>query len=374
MTGVQTCALPISWTRNSLILIPAVVVAALLTLHSPTALAVGQMEEIKISTAIDFINPVLLDDGVSDNRLQVRGAEFMFYGPVDHLFDGLLNVAGHSESGKFSWEVHEAVLSSSKLIPRSRFRIGKFFLGIGRLNQFHQHDWPFVSTPSVQKNFFGAEGAGDTGYEYSILLPTSLYLDITFGVTNGYCFGHCHGENVNNRPQTPVHYIHPTTFIESHGGGMQLGVTYLGYKDRDGIGKEIKGFDLTYKKREGKTLVWLTQAEVFHRGTTGARAGETNSEGGAYLYNQLGFNPEVSAGLRLDGFSDFGKKFNTGDEQKNLEFAVVPTLAYKPSEFSQFRLEYVHSVETNQGEEDSIDRRYLLNYIFFIGAHPAHEF
>ncbi len=341
---------------------------------SSTSFAQGLLEELKVSAALDLLHPVSFEKGSSrDNRLDLRSAEFMFYAPIDHTFDGVLNFAGHSEEGEFIFEVHEAYVGSSKLIPRSRFRVGKFLLGVGRLNQHHQHDWPFVTAPKVQKEFFAEEAAADTGFEYSILLPTNAFLDLTFGVTNGYCYGHCH--DLGDRPLVPLHYFRPATFFEfGSGKGLLLALNYLGRTDASSVKMSLVGLDMTFKERVGKTLKWLVQSELWHRSLDGPE-GSISSAAGAYVYTQYGFDPIWSFGVRLDGYSVFNQRFPlSGEKQKNLDYAVVPTLNYRSSEFANFRLAYSHGIETAQGIADVKDRRLELQFVFLMGAHPAHEF
>lgn len=337
------------------------------------------LQNLQASGVVDLLHPVSLDDA-KDNRLDVRGAELSLFGPIDHIFDGTLTFAGHPEHGEFHFEVHEAFVGSSKLIPRSRFKLGKFLLGLGRLNQVHRHDWPFISAPKVQRVFLNggrsaaeAEGAADTGLEYSVLLPLPIYLDLTMGVTNGYCFGHCH--SVGQRPQTPLFYLRPTTFWGfEDGSGLQLGLNFLNHKDHLAQETSLTGLDLAYKRREGKTLKWLLQGEIWHRALNRPASGDTSTIG-SYLYTQYGWSETTSFGLRLDGFSHLNRTFNTtGEKQKNFDYGLVPTVTYKPSEFSSLRLAYAHEVDTAQGESDIRDRRFELQFVYILGAHPAHDF
>src|SRR3990172_3242180 len=142
---------------------------------------------LKFSATGDLVGSI---DTEGNYKFDPREAELMIYSPTDHLFDGRLTLTAHAEEG-LHVELEELVLQSSKLIPRSRIRLGQFFLGVGRLNQMHRHDWPFTNTPRVQKKIFsGDEGLLDTGLEYSLLLPVPFYLDLTLGITSGYTFGH----------------------------------------------------------------------------------------------------------------------------------------------------------------------------------------
>jgi hypothetical protein len=349
-------------------------------LLSTTGNAQSLLQNLNVAAAVDIVAPTSFDES-EDNKVGVRSAELMFYAPIDHIFDGVLNVAGHDDEGEFHFELHEGYIGSSKLIPQSRFRIGKFFLNVGRLNTFHQHDWPFIAAPKVHREFFNpgahsaieAEGAADTGIEYSWILPTDRYFDITVGVTNGYCFGHCHDEG--ERPPYPLHYIHPTTFFDwGTGRGILLGASYLGRKDSSDVKTDLFGIDLTYKNREGRKLKWLVQSEVYYQ-MQSAPAMETSKKAGLYIYPQYGINENISFGVRLDGFSHLNLEFQSnGESREDFDYAFAPTLTYKPSEFSALRLAYSHEVDTTQGVSDVTDRQIQMQFLFILGAHPAHEF
>lgn len=342
------------------------------------------LQNLNIGAALDLVAPLSLDND-SKNRLSVRSAELLIYAPIDHLFDGLLNIAGHSDEGQFQFELHEGYIGSSKLIPQSRFKIGKFLLGVGRLNSFHQHDWPFVSAPKVQREFLQpgpageargvseAESAADTGVEYTWLLPTKHFLDITVGVTGNYCFGHCHNET--GRPPRPLYYIRPTTFFSwGSGHGLLLGVSHLSRKSSSYEETNLYGVDVTYKKREGKRLKWLLQSEAFYQEQ--AQPGSSRSQkAGIYVYPQYGLDERWQLGLRLDAFSHLNMRFAITDEKRrDLDYAFVPTLTYRPSEFSLLRVAYAHEVDTTQGQGDVLDRQFQFQLVYFIGAHPPHEF
>lgn len=347
-----------------------------------------------VSASVDLLHPVAFDND-QDNRLIVRDAEFSLFGSIDHLFDGVLTFSGHSENEGFHFEVHEAFLGSSKLIPSSRFRIGKFLLGVGRLNQLHRHDWPFITAPKVQREFFNpgrsvydAESAIDTGVEYSVLLPVPFYFDLTVGVTNGYEFGHSHAGGhahddhehdhehdhaSNKRPQSPLYYVRPAFFFDfADGAGFLLGLNYLNHKDHSGVEMALTGLDATYKKREGRKLKWLFQTEVWHRATNKSHDGDTSTVG-AYFYPQFGWSENTLFGLRFDAYSKLNSMFE-GERRKNLDYAIAPTFTFSPSEFSRLRLAYTHEVETAERKDDKTDRRIEFQFVYFLGAHPAHDF
>ena len=337
------------------------------------------LQNINLGVAVDTLASGGFDRG-TDNQVNVRSGEILLYGPVDHLFDGVLNVAGHNHDGDFHFELHEGYIGSSRLIPQSRFRVGKFLLGVGRLNTYHQHDWPFVTAPKVFREFFNpgatilqAEGLADTGAEYSWLLPTSRYIDITVGVTNGYCYGECN--TPGQKPPYPLYYIHPSTFFDyGDGKGLLVGASYLSRRNSDAISTNLYGLDAVYKVRQGKRLKWLLQSEVFYQVQTVTDA-ENTRKLGFYVYPQYGMNERLSFGCRVDGFSQLNLKDSvTGEKQKDFDYALVPTISYKASEFSTVRLAYAHEVDTTQGKDNRMDRQIQLQLTFLLGAHPAHDF
>lgn len=346
---------------------------------STPSFAAGQFKDMNATVAIDLVAPISLDD-VEPNKMGVRSAEIIFYGPLGPVFDATLNVAGHDEKGEFNFSLHEGFVSTSKLVKYSTIKIGKFFLGAGRLNTFHQHDWPFITAPKVHREFFNpgrgpltAEGAADSGIEYSFLVPMKTYLNLTLGVTNGYCFGHCHQDG--KRPKHPLYYFHPTMFTPmGPGAGILWGATVLGRTSAKNTATNLYGVEATYKKRVGKTLKWLIQTEGFYEYQKPDGI-EATKKAGFYALGQYGFDPFWSFSMRFDGFSHTNMKFNTVDEaREDFDYGIVSTVTYKPTEFGTIRFAYMHEADTTQGVDDVEDRQFQFQFTALLGSHPAHDF
>lgn len=337
-----------------------------------TAQAQAQiLQNIQTAAAIDIVGPFNFENS-ADNKFDIRSGEFTFFGPIDPTFDATLTFAAHNEDGEFKAEVHEASISSSKLIPSSRIKAGKFFLGVGRLNQFHQHDWAFVSAPRVQSEFFADEGITDSGVEYSLLLPTDSYWDLTLGVTNGYTWGE--SEDPAAKPHVPTHYIHPVNFVDfGDAGALQWGMNYLGRTDAAGIKTQLYGLDFVFKKTTAKTLDFLFQSEIWYRNQNSDETARTEDIG-AYFFPQMALSERLFAGVRLDLFTELARKDTNGDAQDNFDYGLVPTLTFKNSEFTTFRLAYTYDVQTYQGESDQVNQKIEVQLIAILGAHPAHSF
>ncbi len=331
---------------------------------------------LQTSVAVDITADTALDQETeTSDRMAIRGAEVMLYGPIDHTFDGKLSIAAHPEGGRSLFEVHEATIASSKLIPRSRFKVGQFFLGVGVLNQIHQHDWPFISSPFVHQYVFkDAEGALDSGGEYSILLPLPFYLDLTVGVTNGFTYGHSHGSG--DKPNKPTHYGRVATYFSLYGAGFKPGISYLSRTDQEKNKMTLLGFDLTAKVRQGKLLTFLWLSEVWMRSYE-PESTDKEETLGFYLYPQYGFFHHWYFGLRYDYFTNRTLEDIEGKSLANYRQSYVPTLTFQNSEFAKFRLAYNYEEikdPTNKKSEKTEKQFLEFQATFILGAHPAHEF
>lgn len=344
----------------------AILFSSLLLLTPFFAGAHSDVQSMQTEVVLDIVAPLEFEESEA-SKLDIRSVEILLHGPLDSTFDGMVNFAAHNEDGEYKLAVHEAYLSSSKLIPSSRFKIGKFFLGIGHLNQHHQHDWAFTSAPRVYEEFFGEEALIDSGAEYSILLPFASFWEITLGVTNGYSFVHEHNEETAHaldKPHVPTHYIHPVTVVDfGELGALQWGPNYLGRTDSVGIQTQLYGFDFVFKNPDEKDSGFLLQSEIWYRNQSGA-ARSTQEDVGAYLFTQLPVSDRLAAGARIDLFKDLSKTFvSDGTRQDNLNYALVPTLTYKHSEHTTFRASYSYDIQTNESEANHLNQKIELQFI-----------
>jgi hypothetical protein len=327
---------------------------------------------LKISAAADLVADFGWQDVAASQRLQARSVELMFYGPTDHLFHGMISVAAHPYDGAMDVGVHEAFIGSSKLLPRTRFRLGQFFLGLGRLNPLHQHDWPFITAPFVQREFFDGEGIIDSGLEVSVLMPSSFYWDVTAGVTSGWRITHSHGDE-GEAPSIPTHYLRSEFFQSFENGGIKTGLNYLGRKDAEEKWLWMLGVDATAKWRRGKVLSLLVQSEAWLRAQK-PRSLEISKELGAFVFGQTAVHESFYAGLRVDALSQLDLKDAQDERLTNLEWGLSPQLTFEASEFAKWRAAYALESRYQEGSNTSWGHRLSLQAVFLLGAHPAHEF
>jgi hypothetical protein len=328
---------------------------------------------LKISAAVDLVGTFKADkDSTADDAFNPREAEILLSAPVDQTFNGQLSFAAHREGGAAMAELHEAFISSSKLIPRSNIRVGQFFLGVGRFNRFHRHEWPVIFAPKVHEEFFGKEGALDSGIEYSFLAPLPFYLETTIGVTNGFTYGHSHKEG--EKPKKPTHYGRVASYLELPGnGGAQAALNYLSRTDAEEREMTLTGLDFTAKWRDAGLLNFFVQSEVWHR-TLKPKDAKADESIGAYILPQYAADSQWFLGLMVEYFSVTSLKDAIGNAIDNSNIAYVPTITYKASEFSSLRLAYDRSTYHREDQSDKTEQKVEVQATFIIGAHPAHDF
>ncbi len=96
---------------------------------------------------------------------------------VDDLFYAKLTTAIADHEGDTEVELEEAFIETVALGNGLNIKAGRFFSGIGYLNQQHGHAWDFVDAPLVYRGLFGDQLIDD-GVQVSWVAPTDLYLQL----------------------------------------------------------------------------------------------------------------------------------------------------------------------------------------------------
>ncbi|WP_157868239.1 hypothetical protein [Halobacteriovorax marinus] len=350
-----------------------VLITFLFTIYSLNSLAL-KFSDVEISAAGDFIyEHGLNQESEAGDRLVMRGVELSVFAPVDNNFSGVLTAAAHDEHGETVVELHELYLSSFSLFPRTNIRVGQYFLAIGRLNRFHQHDWVFTRAPKFFRTFFGEEGVLDSGVEVDYLLPFESVYNFTFGFTSGHKWGHSHTEG--KKPKTPTHYARLSNFIELDGAnGVEIGLTYLGRVDANDNANKLIGIDTTAKWRRGRLTEFLIQSELWYKNEKD-QSGERKEYLGWYLFNEYGVSLSHSLGARLDAYKDLSKRNAiTNKKSNNISLGASLQHTYTSSEFLKIRTSMAHEFDREEGLTTNKDTRAMLQFIFILGSHPAHSF
>lgn len=335
----------------------------------------------------DIIGVGNSSDGLASDFV-VREFELSAFSQIDYIWQGNLTMSLHKEPGSTEEahpEVHEAFIFSNQLIPRTDIKLGRFFLGFGRLNRFHRHDWAISEAPIYHSEFFGSEAVKDDGIEVGKLLANDFYLKLTAGITTGNQFKdeHHHDEEEDEEfrsARTPTHYLRLSTFNEfSTQAGIEYALNYVGRTDSEGNKYQYTGVDLIWKNRFAKFYKDLLQFEAWTRKSAEVAEPDNYTDYGAYIYYEKGFDQNHSLGLKFDWYKphvhdeeEEEEEHEHGVEISDNFFELGVVYSYYNSEFMRTRLTLSRSKGLMIEEEEVENTKVMLQTIFTIGAHPAH--
>jgi hypothetical protein len=344
----------------------------------------------------DIVGTTGADDLDLKSDFYVREFELSAFSQIDQTWMGILTLAYHKEStaNEEHLEVHEAFIQSSKIIGLTNIKLGKFFMGFGRLNRFHRHDWVFTEAPTVQKSFFGNEGAKDTGVEFKRLIP-SLSTSLTLGVTKGDEFNHTHNDEEEEaghdhghveRAKSPTGYLRLAKFVDfTTSEGFEVALNYINRVDAESTHFNYTGLDFIYKDRVGKFYNLLLQSEIWARNTNKKVDGHKESlyDVGGYLYAEKGVDQHHAFGLRFDYYKpdqhieEEGHVHSIDGIEVDRELkALGASYIYTNSEFMRTRLNIEYGTGVKVDDDPEVDSyvKGMVQIVFSIGAHPAHVF
>ncbi len=89
-----------------------------------------------------------------------------------------------SLTGDNTVSVEEAYVKTLALPAGLSLKAGRFFSGIGYLNEVHSHAWDFVDQPLVYQAMFGGQLAQD-GAQLKWLAPTDLFIELAAETGDG---------------------------------------------------------------------------------------------------------------------------------------------------------------------------------------------
>lgn len=305
---------------------------------------------------------------------------------IDNRFYGSLSLALSPEN---EVELEEAYIQTLGLGMGLTVRAGRFFSGIGYLNEHHAHRWDFADQPLVYRAMLGGQ-FGDDGVGLRWVAPTNIFLE--FGAealrgesfpaggaaddgTGAYtAFFHMGGDvGVSHNWRFGLSYLHAESIDRETGDGPDLfsGKTELGIADIVWKWAPLGNSKSRYLK---------LQAEYFYRDESDSEnvfnaSPYAAKQQGWYAQAVFQFIPRWRIGLRHDSLQSDdvqGPLLGTAlDNQGHDPRNTSVMLDYSHSEFSRLRLQYNHD---RARALDETDRQYYVQYIMSLGAHGAHKY
>jgi hypothetical protein len=342
--------------------------------------------------------------GPGDRSFNLGESEVTFAASVDPYFTAQLTAA---LSGDGDVSVEEAFFRTTSLPAGLSIKGGRFFSGVGYLNEIHAHAWDFVDQPLAYQAFLGGQYAQD-GVQVKWLAPTDLFLEFGAETGNGSAYP---GTRLSRNGLNSVALFAHVGGDVGDSIGWRAGLSWLdqdaqdrSYDDVDSLGRPVvnafTGSSETWVA--DATLKWTPtgdtrrrmlklQAEYLRRTESGSLAFDTTGEGlsdsyhstqdGWYVQGTYQFMPRWRVGLRYDDLDSGTTRIGLVRDGELLaaDFPlllpaspsrVTTMIDWSPSEFSRLRAQYAW----DDARDAETDRQLLIQYIYAIGAHGAHKF
>ena len=319
---------------------------------------------------------------------------------VDHLFRGWMTVAFEQEENETVVAVEEAYLETLAMPQGFALKFGRFLSAAGYLNKVHSHAWDFADTPLAYRAFL-ANQLRDDGLQLRWLAPTDFFLELGAEGLRGAAYPG--GAEQSGGIGAWTAFAHVGADVGA-GGSWQASISYLDFQaDNSEVGEDLPASfsgdsqlwiaDVVYKWAPNGNATQrnlVIQAEYLQRKQSGVWVddpeGAANSsdyagrQSGWYLQAAYQFMPMWRVGLRYDQVETDNRVLNpmSGTVLENLANAADDSakrislmMDWSPSEFSRLRVQYNRDASRPAAARDD---QILLQYIYSLGAHPAHQF
>ncbi|MGZ8256201.1 MAG: hypothetical protein ACXW1C_00355 [Gallionella sp.] len=298
--------------------------------------------------------------------------------------------------------VENAFIQSSALGNGLNVKFGRFFSGLGYLNEQHAHAWDFVDQPLVYASLWNNQ-IGEDGVQLKWLAPTETFVELGAEVGRGRSFP-ATDTNRNGAGATALfaHVADDIGVAHSWRLGASLYQTQrqnaLSFNVPDVLGtaggvsnrfdgnSQTAGLDVVWKYAPNGNVAeryLKLQGEVFQRKENGVLtynlvtpSAYRNTQNGWYVQSVAQFMPHWRTGLRYDrldaGAAQVGAA-NLGNVISNYGYNPTRTawmLDYSPSEFARLRLQIARDL-TRLGLPDN---QIFVQYLMSLGAHGAHSY
>ena len=118
--------------------------------------------------------PLAAESDPGTQGFAIGESELSISANIDPNWYGVFTLA---MAGDNTSSVENAYVQSTTLGHGLTFRLGRFFSGVGYLNEQHAHTWDFADTALPYRALLGTQ-YGDDGIQLRWLAPTDLFIEI----------------------------------------------------------------------------------------------------------------------------------------------------------------------------------------------------
>ena len=361
----------------------------------------GTYEQLQRDPAIPVTGFAMSANNTGYTRgFSLQESELGIAADIDPLFRGVGTFSLAPEGGI---SVENGFVQTSALGNGLNLNFGRFFSGLGYLNEQHSHVWDFVDQPLVYRVMWDNQ-LGEDGMQLKWLAPTDMFIEIggeagrglDFPGTNrqnkngtgaGVLFAHIGDDvGIENSWRAGVS-LHETRQVDALSNAVDsLGMPISGLTNSFTGDSRTAGLDFVWKYSPNGNIsdrYLKVQSEYFQRRENGLLTDSLANTGsyavtqsGWYLQSVYQFMPDWRTGLRYDrldsGNASLGATFAPGIISN---YGFHPTRLtwmadYNASEFSRIRLQLAH----DNSRQGLADNQLFVQYIMSLGAHGAHQY
>jgi hypothetical protein len=343
-----------------------------------------------------FQLPPGTEAGPGTRGFSLAETELGFAANIDPWLRGAANISVHPDD---TISVEEGYVQTTSLGSGFSVKAGRFFSGIGYLNEQHSHVWDFVDAPLAYQAFLGSQ-FGDDGVQVRWLAPTDLFAEVGGELGRGRSFPG--SDSSRNGAGMSALYAHLGGDL-GDSSSWRAGLSMLNAKATAQalLGADATGAPVT-NSFTGSTRVTMAdfvwkwapngnatrtnfklQAEYLRSRREGdlaydvenlaSTAGYRASQSGWYLQGIYQFMPRWRVGLRTERLDSGSSTFSVNPAFAALDYQPHKNsvmLDFSPSEFSRVRLQLARDY-SRMGLPDN---QLFLQYQMSLGAHGAHQY
>ena len=360
----------------------------------------GTYEQLQRDPAIPVTGFAMSTNNTGYARgFSLQESELGIAADIDPLFRGVGTFSLAPEGGI---TVENGFVQTSALGNGLNLKFGRFFSGLGYLNEQHSHVWDFVDQPLVYRVMWDNQYADD-GVQLKWLAPTDMFVEI--GGELGRGLGVSGTDQNKNGAGSRVIFAHIGDDIgieQSWRAGISLQQSRrvdATSNAVDTLGMPINSLTNSFtgdSRTAGLDFVWKyspngnirerylkVQSEYFQRRENGLLTDSLANTGsyavtqsGWYLQSVYQFMPDWRTGLRYDRLDPGTANLGAGTPPNIVSnYAFNPTRLtwmadYNASEFSRIRLQLAH----DNSRQGLADNQLFVQYIMSLGAHGAHQY
>ncbi|HTU66018.1 MAG TPA: hypothetical protein VMF52_08720 [Steroidobacteraceae bacterium] len=332
--------------------------------------------------------------GPGDRSFDLGESEMTIAANVDPYFSAQLTAA---ITGENEIDVEEAFVRTSALPDGFTAKLGRFFSGLGYLNEVHAHAWDFVDQPLAYQAMFGGQYT-QNGVQVKWIAPTDVFVEFGAEAGNGDSFPGTRRDR--NGLNGATLFAHVGGDVGDYASWRFGGSWQETHADERNLFEDplLAGFtgdsrtwvaDAVFKWAPSPRRQLKVQAEYLRRDESGQATVDPfalavpvaydNTQEGFYVQSVYQFAARWRAGLRYDRLDSGNPAYRVLDASE-VDFGFLQAahpervsvmLDWNPSEFTRLRAQYDLDDARDDGQRDRIFR---LQYLFGIGAHGAHKY